>query len=296
MTRPRSTTPLALLLLGLLLFGTVSAAQPASPVDRLVSALHHVAAETSAALQQAAAAAAPLLDAAAAAVAEAVSRTSALLSSGRLYDHARSAMDGALAAASGAMRAAAAHPQVRAAVSSLAAASSAALRHPAMAPVLRVTRPASRAVLKRWTASLGALRVLPPAHSLAVAVALLALAFALGRSRRRGVTADVGDAAVLQRKLRSLGQVYAATLAAHASLRANLDGLRLAVLTSSSRGAGRPSEKAQQHVAAARKVLGALEGDIEVLADAVRRAAKATQPSSEPSVGVPAQPAAGRKK
>ena len=296
MTRPRSTTPLALLLLGLLLLGTVSAAQPASPVDRLVSALHHVAAETSAALQQAAAAAAPLLDAAVAAVAEAVSRTSALLSSGRLYDHARSAMDGALAAASGAMRAAAAHPQVRAAVSSLNAASSVALRHPAMAPVLRITRPASCAVLKRWTASLGALRVLPPAHSLAVAVALLALAFALGRSRRRGVTADVGDAAVLQRKLRSLGQVYAATLAAHASLRANLDGLRLAVLTSSSREAGRPSEKTQQHVAAARKVLGALEGDIEVLADAVRRAAKATQPSSEPSVGVPAQPAAGRKK
>jgi hypothetical protein len=295
MTRPRSSTPLAFLLLGLFL-GAVTAAQPASPVDRLVSVLQHVVEETSAALQQAAAAVAPLLDAATAAAANAVSTSSALLSSGRLLDHLRSVTDGALTAAGGAMHAAAAHPQVQAAMSWLTATTSAALGHPAMAPVLRVTRPASRAVLRRWTASLRALRALPPAHSLAVAVAVLALSFALGRSRRRGVTTDVGDAAVLQRKLRSLGQVYAATLAAHAALRANVDGLRLAVLTSSSRGGGRPCEKTQQHVAAARKVLGALEGDIELLADSVRRAAKATQPSGEPSVGVSAQPAAGRRK
>ena len=306
MTRPRSSTPpLAVLLLALLL-GVASAAQHTasadSPVARLVSALHHLAAEATAALQQAATAAVPLLEAAVAAATDALSRSAALLSSGRLSDgvaHLRGVMDGALAAVAAAMRAAAAHPQVQAALSQLTAAYTAALRHPAMAPVLRVTRPASRAVLKRWTLSLGALRKLPPAQSLAVALALLAVAFALGRSCRRGGVANnvSPDAAVLQRKLRSLGQVYAATLAAHATLRANLDGLRLVVLTSSARGADRPCAKTQQHVAAARKVLGALEGDIEVLADCVRRAAKTTQPATgEPSAGAAAQANAGRKK
>jgi hypothetical protein len=202
---------------------------------------------------------------------------------------AQRVLSDAAGAASAAVREATASPAVTAATAWLSDTATAFASHSALEPAREMAQLASSAVLGRWTKALKAVRLMPPAQSLGLALCLAAAFYTLGR-RRSGEGARDGSAQ-LKAKVSALGSVYHVTLETHARLRSCVDTLRLAIMAVGNRKQGvsqkRGDDEAMFQIASARKTLAALDSDIQVIADAVRlaqlHATKAIGNAGEPT-------------
>ena len=205
---------------------------------------------------------------------------------------AQRVLSDAAGAASAAVHEAMASPAVTAPTAWLSDTATAFASHSALDPAREMAQLASSAVLGRWTKALKAVRVMPPAQSLGLALCLAAAFYTLGRRRSgEGARDGSGDAALLKAKVSALGSVYHGTLETHARLRSCVDTLRLAIMAVGNRKQGvsqkKGDDEAMFQIASARKTLAALDSDIQVIADAVRlaqlHATKAIGNAGEPT-------------